>query len=881
MDKLTKTLALITLTIVTLSVIPVGLALIALPVRAQEQIRVVSMESSRVTGTFFNNTIFYVLIDIGPVPTPPVNISVAIRAPSTDGRYYTYSINASQIGTTLTYIVWFNVDTDGYLYWNATNATSIEGSKPTEPNSWVRFIPPVQYTTPGQYLDIIAGGKTLRLTYSPSEPVIGGYPTEWYAPTSKRSLKDWWILAHDLNRDPLEVDEYPEIINVSIYVDDRYISSVKLDIMETGANTGNFTVVEMIGQLPDVDPGKVMNLTFYIPKHAGITLYTGGDTANYWVKSILIKVLPAPPITLVTDRDYIPLSPYGDVRVYVNVTDPYAGAGPVNVSIRVWNFTKDVTSEPDKGGIAIVSEDWVDKGPGTYFNVTLYKCDAILFCGNFSVNAPNLGPEFVRGKVVINYTGYDGTTKLEKPLPLTTCPVKLSVNATEVKYGDVIEITLVDPYWNFNTTEKNTVPIDFIKFSGNKSPVTAYISELSETDVNTNVFKGTLRIDGYLADPGVTITLTYTNKRSPLTTPDATDWITEDVVVSFKVLSFTGKVVTDKDVYGPYGKMIIYVEDWDANKKINELDYVNITIQRWDGKFIPILNIKETDKSTGVFKYELKLPDELGVSAEVLVGKVIRIMYRDPVDATGKPYTAIKEVSFTSWDPEISTDKKFYNIGEKILITVKDLDANKDPGALDVIIVTVTSTSDPIGTRVTLVETGVNTGVFTGEVLVSDTIGTGRIYAKFGDVISITYVDDLPADYGVTGKSKAFTYTVNVGIPVEKPITPKKADFIDPKTGVPVIPKVGSMVGISVELSNVGVTDQVFTAILVVKDPEGVVVKVDSISIPLAAGKSGTVTFSYIPKLVGDYTVEVYVVKSLADWTPLGDMLTKVMSVVS
>jgi len=47
MNKLTKTLALITLTIVMLSVIPVGLALIALPVRAQGQITVVSMGSSR------------------------------------------------------------------------------------------------------------------------------------------------------------------------------------------------------------------------------------------------------------------------------------------------------------------------------------------------------------------------------------------------------------------------------------------------------------------------------------------------------------------------------------------------------------------------------------------------------------------------------------------------------------------------------------------------------------------------------------------------------------------------------------------------------------------------------------------------------------------
>ncbi len=869
MGRLSRLMALTLLAIIAISITP----LIAVPLSAQATVTVISMESSRTTGTFYNNTIFYVLIDIGAMPTPPDNISVAVRAPSTDGRYYTYNVNASRIGNTLTYVIWFYVNVSGYLKW--INSTNISNT----PTAWVEFSPPVQFTTAGQYLEVIAGDRTLRLTYSAYEPAIGGFPTSWYAPTSRRNISGWWILAPDLNADPLAKDNYsdPYAINVSIYVGDKYNASITVIANETGINTGNFTLTQ-VGDLPDVEPYKSINLKFYIPKCNGTLTYTDTQPIdNYWVKWVNITVLPAPTPSIVTDRDYIPLSPYTNVTVYVNVTDAQAIV-PVNVSIKVWNFTTDVTST--KGQEAIVTEDWIDETPGTYFNVTLSKCDAIVYCGNFTVNTTGLGPEFIRGKIAINYTAGDGT-KLVKELPLLLRPASIKINATEVKYGDVIEITLKDEYWNNDTTKKDSVSIDYIKFTGNASSITGV---LSETGNNTAEFKATLTIgedkDLY-ADPGAVVTLKYTNPRSPLTTPDATDYITEDLVVSFKVLSFTGKVGTDKDVYGPYGKMVIYVEDWDQNININTKDSIDLTIQLWDGTFIYGLEAKETGNSTGVFKYELGLPGGLGKTATDLVGKTIRILYRDPVAADGKPFTAIKEVSFRSWDPVMSTDKKFYGLGEKVLITVNDPDANKDPNAPDIITVTVTSTSDPIGAKVTLVETGSNTGVFAGEVLVSDTIGPGRVYAKYGDVLTISYLDELPGDYGVTGKSKVFTYTANVGIPVEKPITPKKAEFVDPRTGVAVVPKVGAMVGISVELSNVDVKDQVLTAILVVKDPAGIVVKVDSVSIPLAAGKSGTVTFSVIPKLVGDYVVEVYIVKSLADWTPLGDMLTKVMTVAS
>ena len=591
-----------------------------------------------------------------------------------------------------------------------------------------------------------------------------------------------------------------------------------------------------------------------------------GDLTSGKYVSVDFKVIEKE-VKVELDKTAYPL-PRGMTRpltVHVRITDPDMNTNPYAkdvisssaITCQLFNYT---------GGVAALCT--VDNLVETDVNTGVFEGKITLSIGDeitiSGVSVPST--VLINGWINVTYKGKVATAKF------TVTSASLSVNVTTVKYGDYIKITVVDKDANLDSKSAESITVSV-----------GTSLTLKETDKDTGVFEGEflVALDGDVyADPAKDIEIEYVDKTPGFITPGA-DWDELELSKAIKVASFTGKLSTDKVEYGPAATIKVTVTDFDANKYVKSKDpgvSVSYVIEGIVGT--RSLTLEETDVNTGVFEGKIDLRT-IGVPAKDLVGKRISIVYRDPVDATGKAATATVVVKVISVDGVVSFDKSYYNVGDTMKITIKDMDANLDPEGFDTVSVRVYSDTDPVGTTVAGSETDKDTGVFEITVLISDVPGAGRIVAKPGDKIYVEYEDKFPADYGVTGKSKMFTASVPVGVPVEKPITPEKAEFVDPRTGAVVVPRVGSMVGISVELSNVGIADQVFTAILVITDPEGVVVKVDSISIPLAAGKSGTVTFSYIPKLAGDYTVEVYVVKSLADWTPLGDMLTKVMSVVS
>ncbi|MEM0269655.1 MAG: hypothetical protein QXF42_03630 [Sulfolobales archaeon] len=724
--------------------------------------------------------------------------------------------------------------------------------------------------------DVTISYYTADISVTPTEVIIGP------AATITLTVND-----KDLNLDPEAIDVWNITLSASELLKDKALNHSKFGAL----GLANLTIEAVRGDkswplnvsVPttivltetDKDSG-VFNarIDLGVFNWTNISSMIGGapeklvikyvDIYTPELKSVTVKkeVLAAKP-SITVDRDYIPLSTYDDIKLVAIVKDPAAtGKGSISVTCTAYFYN---------GSAAPASACIVDSALETGVATGEFKVKV-------RIDNATITPALIGGKIVINYPD----AGLTKEVPFRLYGVKFTVNGTSVvnvMYGDVIELVIEDPDRNLDTEVEDsfTITVGSVTFN------------FKETGKNTGVFKATYTVSGALGAPAKSVEIKYSDPTPLYATSAMLTWPDpEEYKVTVNIKSVTGELfvndVKDYVEVGPVGKLVIVVKDADANREPDAVDYAKISIKKWDGTFIlsDAPEAKETDKSTGVFEYKFDL-SSLGNITDY-VGKEIVVYYRDDYDATGKVTVKAVTVKIISWDGKIETDKKVYNIGERIKIKVIDKDANRNPDAIEVITadkVRISSTSDPIGTGIALVETDKNTGEFVGEVLISEIPGAGRVYAKLGDVITITYIDDLPADYGVTGKPKSITYTVNVGVPIEKPITPKKADFVDPKTGVSVIPKVGSMVGISVELSNVGVTDQVFTAILVVKDPAGVVVKVDSISIPLAAGKSGTVTFSYIPKLVGDYTVEVYVVKSLADWTPLGDMLTKVMSVVS
>ncbi|MCX8186414.1 MAG: hypothetical protein N3G48_04835 [Sulfolobales archaeon] len=572
--------------------------------------------------------------------------------------------------------------------------------------------------------------------------------------------------------------------------------------------------------------------------------YTSGKSASIDFKVVKMAV------SVSLDRSTYPLVRNGDLTIYVTVTDPFANTNPylkdkVSVNYELLNFTMDQK--------AIGSKDLEE----TDVNTGIFKGKITLKATDGVINLT----EMINGKIVVEYSG----KKAEAVFRPSTA--SLSINATSVKYGDYVLIRVVDRDMNLDSEKAEELTVNGLK--------------LKETGKNTGVFEGVFLVAGdggdINADPAAKVEIKYNDDTPGFVVPEG-EWEVLELSSAFTIASFTGSLSTDKKEYGPAATIKITVRDWDANKNVKLIDYVNVMYVIEGTTGIRTVGLEETDVSSGVFEGEIDLS---GHSAATIIGKRISIVYRDPADAAGSVRTLNAVVRVISVDPVFKFDKSSYLIGDVVKVTVEDLDANIDPDAFDTITLRVFSSLDDVGIMILAIETEANSGVFEGMFIVSDTYGSGRVLAAHGTKIFVEYIDMFPADYATTEKAKKFSASAPVGVIIERPIVPKKTSFIDPRTGAVVTPKVGVMVGISVELSNVDVNDQSFTVILVVKDPDGIVVKVDSVSIPLPAGKSGAVTFSFTPKLVGNFGIEAYIVKSLADWSPLGEKLTATMTVPS
>jgi len=155
-------------------------------------------------------------------------------------------------------------------------------------------------------------------------------------------------------------------------------------------------------------------------------------------------------------------------------------------------------------------------------------------------------------------------------------------------------------------------------------------------------------------------------------------------------------------------------------------------------------------------------------------------------------------------------------------------------------------------------------------VLVSDEIGTGRIYVRYGDIITVSYEDDFPADFGVTGESKTFTATARVGIVVEYPaeIHSDEITYVD-VSGEPITElTAGTPMAFNVPIHNIGYEDISFAAFMVITK-EGVPVYVTFATGTVPAQSSTTIGLGWSPMESGTYHVKIVVWKSLADKTPL------------
>ena len=197
---------------------------------------------------------------------------------------------------------------------------------------------------------------------------------------------------------------------------------------------------------------------------------------------------------------------------------------------------------------------------------------------------------------------------------------------------------------------------------------------------------------------------------------------------------------TDETAYIVGGDMILTLIEPDFDLDSDETESYPLNLIEWDSdagilalgeslNFDPEPSVlRETGDSTGIFQVVIEIPEELNGNA-LERGEQIDLEYIDygpaGADYVGADDEDIELTIFTSnFGATISLDQKVYTWTDKVYITITAPDHNFDSDLIDQI---GDTRDDPIkvSTRENrinnyrLVETGTDTGIFTGEVILT------------------------------------------------------------------------------------------------------------------------------------------------------------------
>ena len=202
----------------------------------------------------------------------------------------------------------------------------------------------------------------------------------------------------------------------------------------------------------------------------------------------------------------------------------------------------------------------------------------------------------------------------------------------------------------------------------------------------------------------------------------------------------TGVLSTDKSVYVIGSDIILSIVDPDLNLDTDSTETYDLDLIEWDSDaaevdlddsstgFDPEPNgLRETGSNTGVFQSVIEFPATVGSSdTAVDRGEKVDLEYTDYGPSGASYYNDDTEdigtvIYSSNFGATIELDQKVYSWAERVFITVTAPDHNMDSALVDEI---GNSTDDPmtIATRDTklttykLMETGVDTGIFYGEV---------------------------------------------------------------------------------------------------------------------------------------------------------------------
>jgi hypothetical protein len=396
---------------------------------------------------------------------------------------------------------------------------------------------------------------------------------------------------------------------------------------------------------------------------------------------------------------------------------------------------------------------------------------------------------------------------------------------------------------------------------------------------------------------------------------DSTGGGGDEIEVNVPVASSTGAISTMPELVGPGTEVTVIITDTDLDQDSRSTDnyecegsgcetnddfFVSFRSDRTEvGRASP--DIEETGPNTGVFEFTLELitdegaceDDDLGADKfeaqggsqpeiGACPGDLISVRYEDEQDGSGRSTTVSAIIEVKSWDPEFSSDKPSYNVGDRVTITISDPDANRKPDVADSLTdIRVFSDSDRVGEELSALETGRDTGVFRLSFGTSSGTAGGAVTVKTGDSVTIEYTDAFPADFEEEEDDKDFTFVVNIGAvgPGTGTTTPTEPAVRDPSGGAVSTIVPGQQVVLTTTVTN-NIDEDVPAVILVeVRDSSGITQFLAWQTATIDADGRVEVGLSWTPDRSGDYQVRTFVISSLNNPQVLSEVKTTQITV--
>ncbi|MGH9991050.1 MAG: hypothetical protein ACREAZ_00170, partial [Nitrososphaera sp.] len=362
----------------------------------------------------------------------------------------------------------------------------------------------------------------------------------------------------------------------------------------------------------------------------------------------------------------------------------------------------------------------------------------------------------------------------------------------------------------------------------------------------------------------------------------------------------------DRSAYGSTSFVYVSVIDQDANLNPFEADGFVVEpdsepnddlLSLNGGSLDDVVTFRETGDNTARFEGRYRLGTSIAVSSESMVLTLFdKANYSATLAAAENDSYSTDSVSFTvgdsdpvvdiggqpiaTWDPELSSNKGSYELGDTVWITITDPDANANLSVEESLQLLLTSAGKE--TEIIALETRANNGVFEASFIlgIDGFISGTNLEVVGGGGISVIYTDKRPADYSEkvsSGENPEQDFSIEIDVAVgaaaggaAAEVTPIGATGDSGSTG-PL--RVGSSVTLSTMIERDGDAEQPYMVIIEVRNDDGITVFLAAVDASLTLNSNSTIQASWTPEVSGSYELRTFVISSFDEGLVLSEVV--------